>query len=214
MPVHLQHRDGRGARARYSSVTRTLMQWVPASSRRPKDRLGSALTHGFLVAWLRAKHFLDEEGSARVRTRRALADPILYAGAGAAVEHVDHEVGRPGIVLRDRRADELAHAHAVAALLAARCDSLSRTIRTCRAFGSFAGWNRVVARLPSTVSMKSVGRAVVAVRDRDAAVIVGPAPPRARHRRHHMMMVERPSPDRDHRRRDSDARWCGCAPRS
>ena len=71
-----------------------------------------------LLGRLVAREYLFDEGVepplALHSHRSTLADPELDTGARAAIEDVDQQVGRAGIVLRDRRADQLAHAQVVA----------------------------------------------------------------------------------------------------
>ena len=183
-------------------MTRTLMQWVPASrsaGRRATHRCEHELRLDprFLGGLVAGEHLLDERIGRRSRfILTGARSPIWYSTVvrGPPSKTLTTTSVVPKLVLRDRRAEQLAHAESPSASLrgprefAVENDAHLPCLRLLRGPEPCGGAVAVDAQ-----DMEPVGVAVVAVRDRHAAVIVGTAPPRARHRRHHVMMMRRPS---------------------
>src|SRR5262245_7237428 len=151
---------------------------IDGKTRRPNVRARRNFSPRLLGCLVSGKYLSDERirpGFASHRHRSEFADPVFDRGPRTAVEDIDDHLGHADTILPDRGPEKLAHFDRVLGRSMVRSNENDAHLPALGLLGSAKPRRKAIA--VDAQDVEAVGIAIGTIRDRDAAMVVGTAPP-------------------------------------
>src|SRR5712671_3850570 len=151
---------------------------IDGKRRRPNVRARLNFGPRLLRGLISRKYLLDKRIGPRFaphRHRGEFADPVFDRGMRTAVEDVDDRLGHAQAILADRSPEKLTHFELILGQSLVRTGENDAHLPALGRLGRTKPRRKAVA--VDAQDMKAVGIAIGTVRNRNAAMIVGTAPP-------------------------------------